>query len=222
MKPTPFQLVAAAAWLAVVPMMQAGEENTNSTPSCCAKSEASVAPAPFSDKSLYQTESTWTTDAGRQIKLGALAGRPQVVAMFFAHCQFTCPVTVHDLQRIEAALSPAARARVGFTLVSFDSTRDTPAALAEYRKSRQLAEANWTLLHGGSDDVLELAALLGVNFKPDARGDFSHSNLITILNAQGEVVDRLVGLNQDVSEMVRKLEELAAQPAASLARTTQP
>jgi nitrite reductase (NO-forming) len=32
---------------------------------------------------LYQLESTWTSDVGRQIKLGALRGRPQVLALFF-------------------------------------------------------------------------------------------------------------------------------------------
>lgn len=176
-------------------------------PACCAQSSA---PEKFSDKSLYQTESSWTTDAGKQITLSHLAGKPQVVAMFFASCQFTCPVTVNDMKRIEAALPPDVRSRIGFTLVSFDSRRDQPEVLKKYRGSRGLSETNWTLLHGGPDDVLELSALLGVNFKQDARGDFSHSNLITILNAQGEVVHRLIGLNQDVAETVRLLTTLAA------------
>ncbi|TAL02020.1 MAG: SCO family protein [Verrucomicrobia bacterium] len=208
MKAFRLPLVATAALLATLVTMQAGYCSTNSTPSCCART---VAPEQFSDKSLYQTESTWTTDAGKQIKLGALAGKPQVVVMFFASCQFTCPVTVHDLQRIEAALPAAVREQVGFTLVSFDSKRDTSAALAKYREARQLSSKNWTLMRGEPDDVLELSALLGVNFKQDAQGNFAHSNVITILNAQGEVVHRLIGLNQDVNETVRVLEQLAAK-----------
>jgi cytochrome oxidase Cu insertion factor (SCO1/SenC/PrrC family) len=49
----------------------------------------------------------------------------------------------------------------------------------------------WTLLRGGADDVRELAALLGVNYAEDARGQFAHSNLITLLNADGEIAFQL-------------------------------
>jgi protein SCO1/2 len=174
-------------------------------PSCCAKAEA---PAAFTDKSIYQTASTWMTDQRKQIKLGALAGRPQVVVMFFAHCQFACPIIVNDMKRIEAALPADVSDRIGFTLVSFDAKRDTPSTLSEYRRTRDLPAKSWTLLCGRSDDVLELAALLGVRFKEDASGQFAHSNVITILNAQGEIVHQQIGLNQDIHETVRLLKQL--------------
>ena len=128
--------------------------------------------------------------------------------MFFANCQYACPLIVNDMQRIEAALTPAQRARVGFTLVSFDPTRDTPEALAEYRKVRSLAAERWTLLRGEPDDVQELAALLGVRYKQDARGQFAHSNVITVLNAEGEITRQQVGLSQDIQESVRIVAKL--------------
>ena len=172
---------------------------SKTVPACCAKAEPAAA---FSDKSLYQTESKWTTDANKQIKLADLKGRPQVVVMFFASCQYACPILVHDLTRIEAALRPELRGKVGFTLVTFDTKRDTPAALAKFRESRNLSPTNWTLLHGKSDDVLELAALLGVKYKEEASGQFAHSNLITVLNGDGEIVHQLVGLGQDINATV--------------------
>jgi len=178
--------------------------------SCCTKPET---PASFTDKSIYQVDSLWTNDQGRQIRLGELGGKPQVIVMFFASCQFACPMIVNDMKRIEAALTPELRARIGFTLVSFDTLRDTPAALAEYRRFRNLALDRWVLVQGQPDDVLELAALLGIKFKQDAKGQFAHSNLITILNAHGEIVHQLIGLNQDISETVRLLRDLAARSA---------
>jgi hypothetical protein len=60
-------------------------------------------------------------------------------------------------------------ARVGFALVSFDSKRDTPAALADYRRARKLPAERWALLRGRPDDVLELAALLGIKFGGKSR-----------------------------------------------------
>jgi protein SCO1/2 len=93
-------------------------------------------------------------------------------------------------------------------MVSFDSRRDTAAALADYRRSRQLTAENWTLLHGQPEDILELAALLGVRYKEDAYGQFMHSNVITLLNAKGEIVFQQTGLNSDPQEMISQIKQL--------------
>jgi protein SCO1/2 len=183
-------------------------------PPCCRE----TAPAtPLTDKSLYQLDSTWASDQDKRIKLGVLRGRPQVLAMFFTHCEFACPITVHDLKRIEDALPAALRGKVDFLLVSLDSERDQPAVLRAYRERQKLPLANWTLLHGGHDDVRELAALLGVNFAKDARGQFAHSNVITVLNAEGEIIHQQIGLNKEPGETVKALEKTLA-PAPPAAR----
>lgn len=83
--------------------------------------------------------------------------------------------------------------------------------MAAYRLTHALSAESWTLLHGEPDDVLELAALLGLKFKEDANGQFAHSNVITILNAQGEIVHQQIGLNQDIQETVRLLRQLTAK-----------
>lgn len=175
-------------------------------PDCCIKEL--TATTPLSDKSLYQLDSSWTNDARAAIKLISLRGRPQIVTMFFAKCEYACPILVHDMKQIEAALPDNMRTNVGFVLVSFDSERDTPAALASYRKIHELP-ANWTLLRGAPDDVLELAALLGVKYKKDARGQFAHSNIITVLDPGGEVVHQQIGLNQLPEETVKHIRFLS-------------
>ena len=196
-------ILGFAAFILVV---VSGISSPPTTSSCCGKTEASA--AVLSDKSLYQTESRWTTDTGKQIKLVDLRGRPQVVVMFFASCQSACPVLVHDLQRIEASLTPDQRARVGFTLVTIDPRRDTPEALAKYRATRSLATNSWTLLRGEPTDIEELAAILGVKYKEQAGGQFAHSNLITVLNSEGEIIHQLAGLGQDINATVRVIERL--------------
>ena len=167
--------------------------------------------APLTDRSLYQLESIWTNDAARPVRLAELRGQPQVVVMFFASCQYACPLLVHDLKRIESALPNQVRSNVGFVLVSFDSERDTPSALAGYRRRQQLPPGRWALLQGRPDDVQELAALLGVKYKQDVRGQFSHSNIITVLNAEGEVVHQQIGLNQNIDETVSALQRLVSR-----------
>ena len=177
-------------------------------PDCCREPLAS---SKASDRSLYQLASTWTDDAGREMKLGKLRGRPQVLTMFFSNCEFACPLLVNDMQKIERALPAEVRKRVDFVLVSFDTARDSVRALHAYREKMKLSPAHWTLLRGGEDDIRELAALLGVNYQRDARGQFSHSNLITVLNADGEIVHQQAGLNTDPQETVQVLQKLSAK-----------
>jgi protein SCO1 len=170
---------------------------------CCATN--GLDPAHFSDASLYQLDSTWTSATGKKIRLGELKGRVQVVTMFFARCEFACPILVHDMKRIEESLPPILRTNVGFLLVSFDSERDTPESLQAYSQRVELDTDRWNLLRGSPDDVLEFAALLGIKFKKDARGQFAHSNVITVLNPAGEIVFQQVGLNQDIQPTLNAL-----------------
>lgn len=175
-------------------------------PPCCRPALTAGKPT---DKSLYLLESKWTSDVGREIRLGALRGRPQVVAMFFTHCEFACPILVSELKAIESKLPPEVLGRVDFLLVSIDSKRDAPAELAKFREKRQLTRERWTLLRGNDDDTRELAALLGVNYAEDARGQFAHSNLITLLNAEGEVAFQHTGLKQDPSLLLAAIANAA-------------
>jgi protein SCO1 len=147
-----------------------------------------------SARSLYQLDATFTTDTGRTLTLGELRGRPVVITMFFASCGYACPLLVTDLQALRAQLPAEIRAQALFVLVTFDTVRDTPAALATYRAQRSLDD-QWVLLHGNDDAVRELAALLGVKYKQEASGSFAHSNLFTILNPAGEIIHQRTGLS---------------------------
>ncbi len=196
-------LLLAAAAFAAEPAKPAANDTK---PPCC---RAALDLGKPTDKSLYLLDSTWTSDVGRQIKLGALRGRPQVVALFFTHCEYACPILVGELKAIEGRLPPEVLGKVDFLLVSIDSKRDTPAELATFREKRQLARERWSLLRGGADDVRELAALLGVNYAEDARGQFAHTNLITLLNAEGEIAFQHAGLRQDPAPLIAAIEKAA-------------
>ncbi len=158
----------------------------------------------FTRNSIYQLDAWFTKDTGEAFALGELRGRPVVLDMFFASCGYACPLQVSDMQAIRAKLPADVRNRAVFVLVSFDVARDTPAALAKYRTQRAL-DGSWVLLHGNDDDVRELAALLGVKYKQEADGAFSHSNILTILNPAGEIVHQRIGLKGGLDEAAAAL-----------------
>ncbi|MDP3070528.1 MAG: SCO family protein [Opitutaceae bacterium] len=164
---------------------------------CC--KEAPPPAGPISARSIYQLDAKFCADTGQCLPLATLRGRPVVLAMFFASCGYACPRLVTDMQAIRGRLPAELRDKAAFVLVSFDVERDTPGALADYRRQRALDGA-WTLLHGDQDAVSELAALLGVKFRREPSGNFAHSNLIAILNAEGEVVHRREGLSGGLDE----------------------
>ncbi|MBL9215571.1 MAG: SCO family protein [Opitutaceae bacterium] len=202
MKPLFLLLTLATAAAAAEPAGSCGAPAPGPADgSCCC---AAVPASAYSRRSLYQADVAFTTDGGRAFRLGELRGRPVVVALFFASCGYACPLIVADLQAVRARLPDALRERAAFVLVSFDVARDTPAALARYREQRGL-DAGWILLHGPDDSVRELAALLGVKYKQEADGGFAHSNLFTILDAEGEIVHQRVGLKGGLDEAVAAL-----------------
>src|SRR5690606_33467344 len=133
------------------PVVARAATATNSTASACCASAAEG--AEFSDRSIYQVVSKWKNDAGKEVSLHDFRGRPQVIVMFFASCNYACPLLVNDLRRIESALPENVRGNVSFTLVSFDTKRDTPEALAQFRQGQNFPVKNWNLLSGSADDV---------------------------------------------------------------------
>lgn len=168
---------------------------------CCAEEPAA---APLSARSLYQLEAAFTNDRNESITLASFRGKPVLLTMFFASCGYACPLLVSDMTRIRELVPPELRDAAAIVLVTFDTERDTPIALAKYREERGL-DAQWQLLHGDAEAVSELAALLGVKYRQDNNGMFSHSNLITVLNREGEIVHQRAGLQGGLEEAAQAL-----------------
>jgi len=50
--------------------------------------------------------------------------------------------------------------------------------------------------------------LLGVKFKQDPSGNFAHSNLVTLLNAEGEIAFQEIGINRDPLPIINAAQKL--------------
>ncbi|MDP1994047.1 MAG: SCO family protein, partial [Ignavibacteria bacterium] len=170
--------------------------------SCCGEDFGA---AEFSEKSIYQLTGNWTDQNNKQVHLGKYQGKKVVLAMFFASCTYACPIILNDMQKIEKSLPNEKLAKTQFVFLSIDPERDTPEKLLQYAKRKNLDLNRWSFLTGKNDDILEIAALLGFKFRKEANGDFSHTNMITLLNEKGEIAFQLVGLNQNVKEFIKKI-----------------
>ena len=160
------------------------------------------ADAPLSGRSVFQLEGAWSDQEGQGFTLSQLRGKPTVVVMFYGTCLHVCPILVRDAQRVEEALTPDERAKLQVLLVTVDPARDSAEQLKMYAADKKLDLARWHLLRGDEGQTRELAAVLGVKYRLHPNGDISHSNLVTLLNAEGEVVHQTEGLRQPVEPMV--------------------
>lgn len=164
-------------------------------------------PGAFVTDSIFHLETRWIDADGATHSLAqALSGQPTVAAMIYTSCGHACPVIVSDMMKIRQTLN-ASQAGVRFVLFSFDPERDTPARMQDYQGEQGIGE--WTILAPADPGAeRELAAALGVRFKPIPGGDFAHSNLIFILDANGVPRHRQVGLQRAPNESVAVLHNL--------------
>lgn len=158
------------------------------------------------ERSIYQLDSSWVEDNGHALRLRALEGKMQLLALIYTTCTGSCPVTVKAMQMYSRTMPDDIKGRVRFVLVTVDPKQDTLPVLREYRREMNL-EKRWKLLRGSPEDVRELAAVLGFNYEQIESGQFAHSNLVTVLDRHGEIVHQqknFAGDNTDVTEAIRQ------------------
>jgi protein SCO1/2 len=177
----------------------------------CCDEDAPAATGSLPDTSIYNLEALWTDQANEEHALEDFRGTVTVAAMIFTHCEYACPRIIADLKAIEATLSEDNLPHVRWLLLSMDSDRDLPPVLKAYAKRNELDTDRWTLLHGDTSAVREMGATLGIRYKKDPKGNFSHSNLITVLDQEGRVQHQLEGLGAGNQETVATIIGLISQ-----------
>jgi protein SCO1/2 len=179
--------------------------------SCNTKVDAQVSPKAkkISDLSIYNLPSKWTNQDGKDIKMSDLKGKVLVMVMIYTSCKSACPRLVADMRNIESRLPENIKNNVKLVLVSIDPKVDTPKRLKSFSIENQMEGAQWTFLRSTEDNTREFAAVLAVNYKKISPLDFSHSNIISVFNAEGELAYQQEGLGVNSDETVKKITEEA-------------
>lgn len=155
--------------------------------------------------SIYDLDLSLTDQDGRTLALADLRGRVLVAAMIYSSCTSVCPRVTEDMKGVEKQLSGRDRKDVGFVLFSLDPGRDTPAALRRFATEHGLDPSGWRLFASSEDGVRELSAVLGVKYKAEDNGEIAHSAMIFLIDREGVVRHRQLGLNPDPHELTSAL-----------------
>ncbi|MEP7297138.1 MAG: SCO family protein [Burkholderiales bacterium] len=139
--------------------------------------------------SVYQYRPPLTDQNGRAFDIASMRGGPVLVSMFYSSCEMVCPMIFETIQMTLKALPAADQDRVKVLMVSFDPARDSVAVLKEKADAHH-CDARWTLARTDDASARKLAALLGVQYRRLASGEFNHSSTIELLDAEGRIAAR--------------------------------
>jgi protein SCO1/2 len=158
--------------------------------------------AQLPSESVYQYDSTWFDQNNQANELSELKGEARLVAFVYTYCEHTCPLIIAQIKEVLQALPEPLSNRMPVTLITLDPTRDTPEQMKAYMLKNYLDEKQWTMLAGDEIDVRVLSNLFNVKYKAMSKDELAHSNMITLLDAEGVIRFQLKGLNEDKSKIV--------------------
>lgn len=212
MKNIPQTLLVLLLALLVAVGCKAKEERADDAPSADVeqrdaaaveeKTAADKASAPDEQRdSIYVSDDVWTDHNNNEVTLRDFEGKPALVAMIFTHCGHACPMMVSNMLEAQNTLPRELREKTQFILITFNSEGDTPDVLNKYADNHGL-DSQWTLLHGDEEKVRTMSMLLGVQYALLDNGHYSHSNILTVLDHDGGIVETFEGLESQTNAIV--------------------
>jgi protein SCO1/2 len=156
-----------------------------------------------------------TDQDGNPLALADLRGKAVLLDFVYTTCPGPCPILTGLHVEVQRALDPALRDRVRLVSISLDPRKDTPAALREYAKKRGADTLNWSFLTGAPEDVDAVLKAYGVGSARQPDGTIAHLVVTFLIDGEGRIVERFVGLDGHDPKQVRAaLERVAGAPSS--------
>ena len=109
------------------------------------------------------------------------------------------------MRNIESRLNKKTKQNVKLILVSIDPKTDTPEKLKAFAIENKMENDPWLFLRSTEENTREFATVLAVNYKKISPIDFSHSNIISVFNPDGELIYQQEGLGVNNDKTVDRI-----------------
>jgi len=148
----------------------------------------------------------------QKVTLASTNGKARIVYFYFANCPDVCPPTTFLLSQVQEQLKKEGKLGTKAELISitFDPVRDTPEVIRAFAK-RNFADLNgWRFLRGDEANTTQIARDFGIGVIKNEDGSFSHSNVITIVDKDGQIRKWIDGSKEDLTaeEIVNQLNKV--------------
>lgn len=153
-----------------------------------------------------------TSIDGEQVSLQNTNGKVRIVYFYFASCPDVCPPTTFMLSQVQDQLKEKNLFGEKALLISitFDPERDTPEAIRNFADKVHADYTSWKFLRGEEEPTIALAKEFGVGVFKDEKGQFSHFNVITLVDKEGQIRKWYNGNDENLTpeQIVKDMESL--------------
>jgi protein SCO1/2 len=146
---------------------------------------------------------------GATLSLADLRGKLVVLDFVYTSCPGPCPILTSAHVTLQRMLPPALRERTRFVSISLDPVRDTPMALRAYGLARGADLTGWHFLTGEADAVAQVVKAYGVGTIRRPDGEIDHLVATFLIDGEGNIAQRYLGLEHEPEALLRGLEALA-------------
>jgi protein SCO1 len=144
--------------------------------------------------SLYQLNVTLTDQDGKRSNWQDGVPGPRIVSMFYTRCEYVCPMLFEAIRSVESNLPADARQQLRVGLVTLDPARDDVSALKKTADQRAGDQTRWRVYRTDDAGVRKLAGLLGIQYRRMSDGEFNHSTVMILLDANGVELARTTNI----------------------------
>ena len=176
--------------------------------SCKENTEQTAQNKENANSSIFLLDSKWQNQDAEELQLKDLKGKNLVMVMIFTSCRTACPILVADMKKIHAKIEKNKLKDTSLVLISIDPTNDTPEVLKKFAAERNMDSAPWIFLRSDEESTREFANVLAVKYKKISPIEFSHSNIISVFNRNGELVSQEEGSGINSDAVAKTVNEL--------------
>lgn len=176
--------------------------------SCKENTEQTAQNKENANSSIFLLDSKWQNQDAEELQLKNLKGKNLVMVMIFTSCRTACPILVGDMKKIHAKIEKNKLKDTSLVLISIDPTNDTPEVLKKFAAERNMDQAPWIFLRSDEESTREFANVLAVKYKKISPIEFSHSNIISVFNRNGELVSQEEGSGINSDAVAKTVNEL--------------
>ena len=151
---------------------------------------------------------TLTSQDGKPVALADLRGKVVAVTFIYTACPDICPMLTQKMVDVQGELGAEFGAKIAFVSISLDPGHDTPAVLKDYAQFWGAKLDGWSFLTGSLEAVHDVTRRYGVFFSKKEDGSVEHSQLTSLVDAEGQMRVQYLGARFDTEEFRRDLMSL--------------
>ena len=149
-----------------------------------------------------------TSQDGKPVALADLRGKVVALTFIYTGCPDICPLLTQKMVDVQDALGAEFGAKVAFVSITLDPEHDTPEVLKDYAQFWGARPEGWSFLTGSPKAVRDVTRRYGVFFAKKEDGSVEHSQLTTLIDADGRMRVQYLGARFDPEEFRRDLMSL--------------